>query len=74
MIYYENNYNYASRIQSEDRCHRIGQKKKVLYIDLMYKDTIDQEIYKALKNKKNVAEYMMNNKNAKRYNKKRGKK
>ena len=36
-------------MQSEDRCHRIGQTNKVTYIDLISENTIDERIVKALK-------------------------
>ena len=37
VIYYSNNYNLEVRKQSEDRAHRIGQTKNVVYIDIMAK-------------------------------------
>ena len=30
--------------KSEDRAHRIGQKKTVTYIDLICEDTVDEKI------------------------------
>ena len=35
VIYYSNGYDLEKRLQSEDRAHRIGQKKTVTYIDLI---------------------------------------
>ena len=55
VIYYSNNYDLEKRIQSEDRAHRIGQKNKVLYIDLVAKGTVDDKIIQALRNKVNIA-------------------
>jgi len=55
VIYYSNNYDLEKRIQSEDRAHRIGQKNKVLYIDLVAKGTVDDKIIKSLRNKVNIA-------------------
>ena len=55
VIYYSNNYDLEKRIQSEDRAHRIGQKNKVLYIDLVAKGTVDEKIIKSLRNKVNIA-------------------
>ena len=55
VIYYSNNYDLEKRIQSEDRAHRIGQKNKVLYIDLMAKGTVDEKIIQSLRNKVNIA-------------------
>ena len=51
VIYYANDFNLETRIQSEDRCHRIGQQNPVTYIDLMTEKTIDEHIVKALRNK-----------------------
>jgi SNF2 family DNA or RNA helicase len=55
VIYYSNNYDLEKRIQSEDRAHRIGQKNKVLYIDLVAKGTVDEKIIQSLRNKVNIA-------------------
>ena len=38
-------------MQSEDRCHRIGQHYPVTYIDLICEGTIDEKIVKSLRNK-----------------------
>ena len=55
VIYYSNSYDLEKRFQSEDRAHRIGQKKTVTYIDLIAEDTVDEKIVKALRDKINVA-------------------
>ena len=55
VVYYSNNYDLEKRIQSEDRAHRIGQKNPVLYIDLVAKQTVDEKIIQALRNKVNIA-------------------
>jgi len=55
VIYYSNSYDLEKRIQSEDRAHRIGQKNKVLYIDLVAKGTVDEKIIQSLRNKVNIA-------------------
>lgn len=57
VIYYSNTFSWEDRSQSEDRAHRIGQTKNVTYIDLIAEDTIDAKIIKALKFKKDVAEF-----------------
>jgi len=59
VIYYSNGYDLEKRLQSEDRAHRIGQKKTVTYIDLICEDTIDEKIVKALRNKINIASEVM---------------
>ena len=55
VIYYSNGYDLEKRLQSEDREHRIGQKKSVTYVDLMADDTVDEKIVKALRKKINIA-------------------
>ena len=53
-IYYNNNFKYQIREQSEDRNHRIGQKKAVTYIDITCVDSIDERICNALEKKENA--------------------
>jgi SNF2 family DNA or RNA helicase len=55
VIYYSNNYDLEKRLQSEDRAHRIGQTKTVLYVDLVTPDTVDEKILKALREKNDMA-------------------
>ena len=55
VIYYSNGYDLEKRLQSEDRAHRIGQKKTVTYVDLICEDTVDEKIVKALRDKINIA-------------------
>ena len=59
VVYYSNSYNLEHRLQSEDRAHRIGQDKKVVYIDIICPGTIDSKIVKALRDKKNIAQQVM---------------
>jgi SNF2 family DNA or RNA helicase len=59
VVYYSNSYNLEHRLQSEDRAHRIGQDKSVLYVDIICPKTIDEKIVKALKAKKNIAQQVM---------------
>ncbi len=56
VIYFSNDFSFANRKQSEDRCHRIGQKKNVTYIDLVSPNTVDEKILKALRSKKDMAD------------------
>ncbi len=60
VIYYSNSYDLEIRLQSEDRAHRIGQKKAVTYIDLVARGTIDEKILKALRDKINIASTVLN--------------
>jgi len=55
MIYYNNQYDLEIRLQSEDRAHRIGQTRHVLYVDLVSPDTMDEKIIKALRDKIDIA-------------------
>ena len=59
MIYYSNGYDLEKRLQSEDRAHRIGQKKAVTYVDLIAPKTVDEKIRKALRKKINIATEIM---------------
>ena len=55
VIYYSNGYDLEKRLQSEDRAHRIGQKRSVTYVDLICEETVDEKIVKALRKKINIA-------------------
>ena len=56
VIYYSNSFSLHDRLQSEDRCYRIGQTdNKVIYINLLAKDTVDESIQRCLDNKLDVA-------------------
>lgn len=55
VVYYSNDYSLETRLQSEDRAHRIGQKKVVTYIDVEAVGTIDKQVVAALRNKQDVA-------------------
>ena len=59
VVYYSNGYDLEKRLQSEDRAHRIGQKKSVTYIDLIAPKTVDEKIRKALRKKINIATEVM---------------
>ena len=59
VIYYSNGYDLEKRLQSEDRAHRIGQKKAVTYVDLIAPKTVDEKIRKALRKKINIATEIM---------------
>lgn len=55
VIYYSNNFSLELRQQSEDRAHRLGQKNKVTYIDLVVRGSLDEKIIKSLIEKRNIA-------------------
>jgi len=52
-------YDLEKRLQSEDRAHRIGQKKSVTYVDFIAPKTVDEKIVKALRNKIDIASQVM---------------
>ncbi len=59
VVYYSNSYDLEKRLQSEDRAHRIGQTNKVTYIDLFCKDTVDEKIVRALRQKLDIAKQVL---------------
>ena len=59
VIYFSNGYDLEKRLQSEDRAHRIGQKKNVTYVDIIAEDTVDEKIVKALRDKVNIASQVL---------------
>lgn len=56
VIYYSQGFSLETRLQSEDRAHRIGQKKSVLYTDLVSQGTVDEKVIAALRQKKELAD------------------
>lgn len=58
MIFYSNTFSLEDRIQVEARIYRAGQKQKCIYTDYVMKDTIDMKVYAALKQKKQLADYI----------------
>ena len=54
-IFYSTDYNYGVYDQCKARIHRIGQRHNVNYIHLIAEKTVDEKIYKILKNKGNIA-------------------
>ena len=55
VVYYSNSFDLEKRLQSEDRAHRIGQRKNVTYIDLITPKTVDEKIVKALRDKIDIS-------------------
>ncbi len=54
IIFYSNDFDLATRLQAEDRVHRIGQEKTVHIYDICCKYTIDVFIANCLQNKSNL--------------------
>ena len=59
-IYYSSNYSLEMQIQSEQRTHRIGQKKTCVYFHVLAKGTIDEIIYRVIQRKSNLSESILN--------------
>jgi len=53
-IYYSNDWDYATRIQSEDRIYRFGQDKTVKIIDIAAYATLDWQIINCLNRKESL--------------------
>lgn len=56
VIYYSNDWDYATRAQSEDRVHRIGQDKNVHIIDICAAYTLDERILDCLYRKESLVD------------------
>jgi SNF2 family DNA or RNA helicase len=59
-VYLSNSFSYTDRIQSEDRCHRIGQRRAVTYIDILAtgpkgQKTVDHHVLDCLRAKQDIA-------------------
>lgn len=55
-IYYNNDWNWATKVQSEDRLHRIGQENEVKIWNICADCTIDERILRCLEKKENMAD------------------
>jgi len=60
VVYYSQGFSLETRLQSEDRAHRIGQTKHVLYTDLVAAGTVDEKVLLALKTKQDLANSVLN--------------
>lgn len=58
-VFYSLDFSYANYEQSRARIHRIGQTKKCVYIHLVAKNTVDEKVMQALKNKGDVAKLLV---------------
>lgn len=61
-IYYSNTYALAAYEQSKERLHRPGQARPVQFYHLIARDSIDETLYRALRGKKNLADYVIEHK------------
>ncbi len=59
VLYFSNDFSLRNRLQSEDRAHRIGQTKNVVYYNFVGRGTIDESVVKALIFKQDVADVIL---------------
>lgn len=57
LMYYSNTFSLEDREQSERRIYRLGQSKVCIYTDYCMKDTVDEDVFARLKQKKAVSDY-----------------
>lgn len=58
VYYFSNDFSLENRLQSEDRCHRIGQHNPVIYKDIICPGTIDKLLIDTIANKKDMADLL----------------
>lgn len=58
-FYYTDSYDLELRLQSEDRNHRIGTTKNVLYTSLIANNTPEKKVIAALKKKKSISDLIL---------------
>ena len=58
-FYIENEWANEARVQSEERIYRIGQNEKVVIGDLVMKNSIEEKIFKAVRDKVKIASLIM---------------
>lgn len=56
MIYYNNDWDWATRAQSEDRVHRAGQTETVRIVDICANSTIDERVLDCLSRKERLSD------------------
>tara|TARA_A100001037_G_scaffold302384_1_gene333858 strand:+ start:3218 stop:4849 length:1632 start_codon:yes stop_codon:yes gene_type:complete len=59
-VYYSLGFSLGDYLQSLARCHRAGQDQNVIYYHLVGEHTVDERVYKALSNRRDVVEVIMN--------------
>lgn len=61
MIFYSTTFSLADYEQAKSRISRMGQTAdKITYVHLLARNTIDEKIYRALKEKQNIADLAVN--------------
>lgn len=60
LIYFAKSYNLAHDLQSQARADRAGQTRSITRYDLVYRDSVDEIVDRALAEKLNAAEMLLN--------------
>jgi SNF2 family DNA or RNA helicase len=58
VVFYSNDFSLETRLQAEDRAHRIGQQHPVTYVDLVAVDTVDEKIVTSLRGKRKLSDFL----------------
>jgi SNF2 family DNA or RNA helicase len=58
-IYYSVGYSLGDYEQSMARCHRPGQTRKTFFVHLVCEGTVDEKVYQALAERRDVVEFML---------------
>lgn len=61
-VYYSQDFQLESRVQSEARNYRVGQDRGVYVVDLVAEDTVDEQVVDALVKKHDISAMVMGDK------------
>ncbi len=59
MVFYSLDYSMSNYEQTRARIHRVGQRQPCTYIHLAAKDTVDEKVLQALRDKANLAKALV---------------
>lgn len=59
MVFYSLDYSMSNYEQAKARIHRVGQRNPCTYIHLIAKDTVDEKVLTALRNKADLAKALV---------------
>lgn len=59
VVFVNNDFNYITRAQAEDRTHRLGTRGAVTYFDLIAEKTLDKSVLRNLESKKSVSSFTL---------------
>lgn len=61
-VFYNNWFSWAVRDQAQSRLHRLGQRRNVLCIDLLGRETVDEAVLSTVLSKKSLSEVLFGKK------------